>query len=262
MEVKLVTMRAALNVSLSVFPSILISMVCPSTVSAATSTHTYALPTSTKFPQFMIMAIKSDVKIPVILPSTITLDRQLPKGTSLAVDVDFSTQSYGIDLFERPKDSTISQYSNATLFGYIGTTTRTQVESYYGHDKSMFKYKKTAKLADGKAVVQYRTGDDNALGGQLITWHQGRWNYICSGYPAGDGYNTTKGMANQIAAFVDRHGLVVSGASRGYIHALALGNRPDFNVSWTYNSRQWYMVDLDSLDGTLKTAHSEYKVSS
>ncbi|MFD1674301.1 hypothetical protein [Alicyclobacillus fodiniaquatilis] len=240
-------------VSAAAFASL--TFVATTPAQAATIKHTFTVPNPTKFPQTVISAIKTNTKVPVILPQAIRLDKQLPKGTSLAADVDVSSNQYGMDIFERPTGSSTSQYANSTLIGYIGTTTLSAENGYYGHDKSIFKHKSAIKIQGSISAVEYTTGG-NTAGGRLITWHENGWTYTSSGYPPSDGYNTTLGMANQIASYVRKRGVVVPHARRGYVDALSLGNRPDYHVTWTYNGRVWYMVDLVTLSETLNTAHS------
>ncbi|MCY0875364.1 MAG: hypothetical protein OWT28_03700 [Firmicutes bacterium] len=230
------------------------SIFLTSTAEAATSgrTLTFAMNDSLQMPRHVRDTIRSEYKLAISLPTTVRLDKAIPKNTQLAIDLNVSKGGYGMDIFERTKGSNTSKYDMASLVGDMGTlrNLNSLAIPYDFCDMRRFTSHKTIKLVDGVTAANYSNTKtfDNA-----VIWGNNHWKYIAEGQ--GSVYaNKTIGMAKTITGLVTKHGFPVHHASRGYVQALWSGNRPDFTIIWTYNNKQWYSLSMETLSETIKTA--------
>lgn|GEM_PF-4818485 len=226
----------------------------------ATASDAYAISVPSKIPSSVVSVLQHRSDIPVVLPAGLpTFQAPMPSGFSLAVNLDISSGGYGLDFFWRQKNSHTAAFPNANFVGTISGT-KNKAEALNGapwpdlsETLSQSKHRKSVTLRDGTRVTEYIP---SSVGIDAIAWSRKGWTFETSGLANQYTPATTIGMANAIADYAAKHGVIVPGAKRGYVEAAWLGNSPDFNVVWTYNSKIWYSVSMRTLFATLAVAHA------
>lgn len=194
------------------------------TASSSSQNSTFPVANSLHFPAAVRIEISKQCKVPIALPSRFYLDSPLPHNQQLAITTDVSTSQYGLDIFERPKGSTTSQYAMANFIGDIESVTELgsfNIPSDF--NLSRFTSHQPVTLPGNTDAVYYQNSKVNE---NAIFWTDHSWKYIADGMGAYEG--ETVEMADTISKYVSTHSMIVPGASQGYVQSFWAGNRPQF----------------------------------
>lgn len=220
---------------------------------------TYSV-TSNEIPQELVANLNSVCKIPVYLPKFFPqLEPPQPTGYSVAISSEVAPTAYHLGIFWRVDGSKSNAFDDSEYIGNIDTsTTAPNITPFI----SNLKFKSSIRLNDGRLVQEYsllkNEPQQYIAGAVAIEWNEKHWTYLSSGFPyTKDMKNqTTVGMANIISGFLSAHQSVITNVKQGYVIAQASGNRPSVQVSWTYNSKQWYTITTTNVEQALRVANS------
>ncbi len=144
--------------------------------SVHSTTTTYVVPNSLQFPKSIQTYIKKHCRVSIVLPSNLKLDSPIHKNMELAIGLDTSTKSYGMDIFERPKGSRTTQFGLADLVGDMGTVTNLSALNIPGaFNTSRFATHKSVTFSNRMPATYYQ---NSKVVEYAMIWSIHGWKYI------------------------------------------------------------------------------------
>lgn len=225
-------------------------------------TTTYAMPVGASLPASVLAQLQAKSTIPVMVPASLPhFTRPSSQGYSLAVNTDITPNSYNLTLFWRPTGSQTSDYDIADLVGYISASNKPRVQRFVP-TKEELREEISIPLPGGTTAVEYRNA--GFANRNVITWSNHNWTYLTYGLPlsAVPMSSTSLGMAQELAADLAMHGIILPNVKQGFVQASLLTDRPLVVVSWTYNNREWYTISLQNMSQSVGAARAVVELHS
>ncbi|OFW78956.1 MAG: hypothetical protein A2201_07670 [Alicyclobacillus sp. RIFOXYA1_FULL_53_8] len=221
----------------------------------APTENVFTLSDPTKVPASATNKLIHNSAVPCVAPKFLPrFQPPMPSGYELAVQSDNYLSGYELTFFWRPKNSGTSEYTDATLVGFIEGTKQAPKGDVFTPPRAT--KLSLVHLPGGILSTEYEYDvSAGTKGADTISWRKNGWVFLVSDFGV---YETaTLVAATAIANFVDTsQDTIVPGAKNGFVEARWEGNRPLFKVTWTYTGNVWYSAQFGTLLNTLNIAHT------